>query len=473
MKKTMIVLSAVLALVACNKVAPEITDEGTIDASKVVFNITVNHPEDTKAVKTGWTSGDVVYAFFEGNTTQYVKMTFNGTSWTYRDKNGGTTFSGLTLAASGKKVTAVYLPFNTDTPTYSSGWSFPTTWYAYYMKAEGVDYTVTTDPSTDISTLSAVLNMTTPAGFVQFLLPEASPVVGKYALYQGSVTPAACGKITPGGAVAQVTKTTGYPMDAMTVSGEGYYFYGTIAASVANPKFFLVESNPTYGFAIGTQSKSFSGTLTAGSAIKFTSAFGTQEPWVDLGLTSGLKWATGNLSNSGIVAPTAYGQYYAWGETTGYDYDTTHKFDGSEYEFNADPGTTHPDDFTKYNSSGATLEAVDDAAYVITSGVYRMPTTLQIQALHTACGDGAWITASGVNGRKFTGPNGLQVFFPAAGVIKSSGARDRGDEGHYWSSSQLEDESEYAYYLYFDEDNVVSDDDYYRCYGFPIRPVKN
>ncbi len=34
--------------------------------------------------------------------------------------------------------------------------------------------------------------------------------------------------------------------------------------------------------------------------------------WVDLGLPSGLKWATCNL---GASTPGAYGDYYAWGET--------------------------------------------------------------------------------------------------------------------------------------------------------------
>lgn len=33
--------------------------------------------------------------------------------------------------------------------------------------------------------------------------------------------------------------------------------------------------------------------------------------WVDLGLPSGTKWAT---SNVGANSPTAYGDYFAWGE---------------------------------------------------------------------------------------------------------------------------------------------------------------
>ena len=37
--------------------------------------------------------------------------------------------------------------------------------------------------------------------------------------------------------------------------------------------------------------------------------------YVDLGLPSGLKWATCNV---GASSPEEYGLYFAWGETTGY-----------------------------------------------------------------------------------------------------------------------------------------------------------
>lgn len=82
MKKVMILLSAVLALVACNKETPSVQNDGTIDASKVVFDLTINYADDTKAVKSGWASGDKVYLFFEGVTTGYVVTEYNGSVWT-------------------------------------------------------------------------------------------------------------------------------------------------------------------------------------------------------------------------------------------------------------------------------------------------------------------------------------------------------------------------------------------------------
>ena len=345
MKKHFIVLSAVLfALVACNKETP-IVEDGPIDASKLVFNVTVNHPGDTKAVKSNWVAGDKIYLFFENNTTAYVTLTSDDGS----NRNWTPAISGeLDLEHEGEHVTAVYLPFNTDTPTYDGGWKFETK-YAYYLKAEGVEYTVTTDPSTDINTLDVKLSMVAPVGFVQFFLPDVSPVANKYVLIEEHIIPAGCGKITPGGSVEQVTRlrsskmavlkaesevsyktgttakeasnfdlvdvsTSGYPMTAMPVDEEGYYFYGTLSADVNNPTFYLVQQNPDYLFAIGTQTKTYTGkTLSAGAAIKF-GAFGAQERWVDLNLPNGVKWATGNVSDAGMVAPDEYGSYYAWGE---------------------------------------------------------------------------------------------------------------------------------------------------------------
>ena len=78
MKKNILFMAAVLAFAACSKDFKEspITNDGSIDASKLVFNITVDSP--TKAMKTAWESGDDVYVFFEDNTSQYVKMTYDG-----------------------------------------------------------------------------------------------------------------------------------------------------------------------------------------------------------------------------------------------------------------------------------------------------------------------------------------------------------------------------------------------------------
>lgn len=521
MKKHFIVLSAVLfALVACNKETP-IVEGGPIDASKLVFNVTVNHPGDTKAVKSNWVAGDKIYLFFENNTTAYVTLTSDDGS----NRNWTPAISGeLDLEHEGEHVTAVYLPFNTDTPTYDGGWKFETK-YAYYLKAEGVEYTVTTDPSTEISTLDVKLSMVAPAGFVQFFLPDASPVANKYVLIEDHVIPAGCGKITPGGVVEQVTRqrssqmmvfdefsypdtaedaqnkytltnvasTSGYPMEAMIITGEGggYYFYGTLASGVSDPTFYLVEQDPDYLFAIGTQTKTYSGkTLSAGAAIKFGS-FGTQEKWVDLGLPRGVKWATGNLSNTGMVGPKENGYYFQWGATVGYSPDAEGKVAGCrwddypfftryataeeaaaahptkpavDYEYDAwvnkytygfqhtlEPGTPR---VIKPGDGLTRLEASDDAAIQILGGKWRMGTCREWTELIENCsslpnyrpttgGPHTHIKNETIKGHILR-RNGLALFLPAAGyaVHKTTQEDDpakatlsgEGDNCFYWNS---------------------------------------
>ena len=43
-----------------------------------------------------------------------------------------------------------------------------------------------------------------------------------------------------------------------------------------------------------------------------TTGTGNGHTWVNLGLPSGLKWASCNV---GATTPEGYGNYYAWGET--------------------------------------------------------------------------------------------------------------------------------------------------------------
>ena len=161
MKKTILFMAAVLAFAACSEDFKEIpiANYSFIEASKLVFNITVDSPN--KAVKTAWESGDDVYVFFEDNTTQYVKMTYDGEDWAYTDNAGGTTFGGLSLTASGKKLTAVYFPdfVCSAAPTYDTDrWSFGD--ISGYYQSTCVGYTVTT--TGDVNTVHATLSLVAP-----------------------------------------------------------------------------------------------------------------------------------------------------------------------------------------------------------------------------------------------------------------------------------------------------------------------
>ncbi len=187
---------------------------------------------------------------------------------------------------------------------------------------------------------------------------------------------------------------------------------------------------------------------------------------VDLGLPSGIKWATCNV---GATKPEEYGGYYAWGETEEKnDYSwSTYKWCKGSY-----------DTMTKYctNSSCGivdnkiVLDPEDDVAHVKWGGDWRMPTKAELGELRNNC-TCTWTTQNGVNGYKVTGPNGNSIFLPAAGWRDGLELYDSGSVGRYWSSSLNESNNGGAYYLYFSGGNCCGWDYGYRYRGCSVRPV--
>ena len=121
-----------------------------------------------------------------------------------------------------------------------------------------------------------------------------------------------------------------------------------------------------------------------------------------------------------------------------------------------------------------------DAARANWGGSWRMPTEYECQELVDTC-KWEWVTVNGVNGCKVTGPNGNNIFLPAAGCRDGSSLDDAGSEGYYWSPRPCEDIGDDCYDLFgSDDDNsyglyVESDGhgwfDSARYYGRSVRPV--
>ena len=185
---------------------------------------------------------------------------------------------------------------------------------------------------------------------------------------------------------------------------------------------------------------------------------------VDLGLPSGLKWATCNV---GATTPEEYGGYYAWGEIE----------EKANCAWNTYKWCNGSNTMTKYctNSSSGTidnkivLDPEDDVAHVKWGGNWRMPTSAEQYELLENC-TWQWTSVNGVNGYKVTGPNGNSIFLPAAGCRYGSDVIDRGSDGIYWSSSLGSGDGSDAYLLYFNDGHY--DWSYnYRYYGQSVRPV--
>lgn len=175
--------------------------------------------------------------------------------------------------------------------------------------------------------------------------------------------------------------------------------------------------------------------------------------YVDLGLPSGLKWATMNI---GASTPEGYGDYFAWGETeTKNDYST---------------------DAYTYTDNPTVLPANHDAAAVKWQGNWRMPTVNEYQELFNNCKK-EWTTSNGVNGYKLTGTKtgykDKSIFFPAAGKRYNTMPLQSAETyGYYWSSSLYNGtNTNSACCFRFCSTLAEWNLNYFRYYGLPIRPV--
>lgn len=184
----------------------------------------------------------------------------------------------------------------------------------------------------------------------------------------------------------------------------------------------------------------------------------TPGDWVDLGLPSGLLWATRNV---GASSPTDYGGYYAWGETSTKSYYSLENY--RYYTF-----STY--EYIKYTESDGltTLQPGDDAATAHYGG--RTPTREEWQELlvHT---NHRWVTINGVNGQCFTGSNGNSLFLPAASVRWGGELEDAGGYGLYWSSSRGANPG-LAWGIHFGSWYDAYEDRYDRAFGCSVRAVR-
>lgn len=194
--------------------------------------------------------------------------------------------------------------------------------------------------------------------------------------------------------------------------------------------------------------------------------------FIDLGLS--VKWATCNI---GAAKPSAYGDYFSWGETapkTNYSWENYSFYNGA------------PTLVTKYclsSESGPVdgkfiLEAEDDAASVNWGGKWHTPTEDEWDELSQKCIH-HWVTKEGIKGLQLTSTiNGKSIFLPATGDIRTTKFDQVGLFGHYWTANLLPKKfveegiitSYYATHIYLGE-YYESYKRAYRNEGRAIRPV--
>ena len=187
--------------------------------------------------------------------------------------------------------------------------------------------------------------------------------------------------------------------------------------------------------------------------------------YVDLGLS--VKWATYNV---GAKNTSAYGNYFAWGETMTKD----------DYSWNCYKFCRTKDDLTKYCDSKlfgkvddtANLMPVDDAATRYFGKVWRTPTFEEMEELRKNC---TWEWIDNFNETQTAGAlgtskkNGNTIFLPAAGYAWCKNVRQTAVKCNYWTATS-NNSSAYALDLDEEAENYSLTD---RALGMPIRAVAN
>lgn len=283
MKKWFVYLFFVLTvLVSCVKepvkANPDPAPEG--NAELITLNFTATFPQDepaTKARKTGWEAGDVIFVFSDKvDAPKYLKMSYDGSAWSTTEMNGSSASPGCMGLQNGDSgnFRAVYLPFGNNA-TISAGtgvdaekFFFSTTNevdYTYYMTAT-LPYLVSN------GSVSVSFSMAIPAGFVQFFVVDKSAVDDAYQLSTDAVQPVLLQSVSKDGTLNETLAVVGGNMSGHvygTGDEKGYLFSGRLvnnyAATYGSNYYFIKYKTSDYSredyFVTGK-------TLVSHSAIK-------------------------------------------------------------------------------------------------------------------------------------------------------------------------------------------------------------
>ena len=433
-------------------------------------------------------------------TEFYLQVTSTEGAYSYFDK---VSKSGTAWSASKTPLWPDETALVTYSAAYYSGHAFTADEFA-----QGVDLTVPTDQSTqaglnsaDLLTLKATQTSyeKTDNGVLPVALNHALAKVNLVLTLGDAFYDAKLGLtanpvtvFTVKGAntgfnfkpqTGAITVTTGTEADITPLPGTYTPAAATSKTATAVYEAILVPQT----FAAGALSVSFSIgqgkyewtnataiTLTAGTTVNLPLSATTAPPkpmingheYVDLGLPSGLKWATCNV---GASKPEEYGDYFAWGETKTKDNytESTYALGDNLY-------------FLKYcNNSDfglidnkTTLDAEDDAATYQWGGPWRMPTGGDFVELNANCTT-EWKKQNGVYGRLITSKkNGATLFLPAAGDRSGTSLHNVGSFGEYWSSTLDPDRSECAWFIVFESRFMdIAHVGASRFQGLSVRPV--
>ena len=320
MKKLFIILSAVLTLAACSKSElAEINEPKQEEAvsTPVTFNVTVNEAGTTKALKSDWANGDIIYVKFKGIDTKFLTLTYNGSTWVAQGYDNASTpatttfevsdFSGID--AGDMKLGAVHFPVAVDANINSNNLQFKSggaNVNTYYMSQEEAAYTF------NGTNVNITLSLQKPDRVALFHINGLQANAGDYALkISGASTTTYlpyCEKINANGTLSKGASGTGHDAAAGIPDADGAIFTLELSSGFDSEKeLTFTVTGP------GVQEYSISGTMTLVAGKQYSLPALDNANW-----TTKFKPFTINGSGGRVyIAPgnlqaTYYSAYSSW-----------------------------------------------------------------------------------------------------------------------------------------------------------------
>ena len=447
MKKSILMaVAAIAVLSSCDPETNLTTGEET--GNKTVFTATIAQEGATRVT-------------LNSNTPNWEKddqISINGKTFTAKTAGAKTTFEGESVEKVGGKYKAYYPAnlYHSGTPTLPASITYTAGKFEMPMYAESENHDLTfknlcgvfaiTVTSADITTLKSIRVSSSDHG-----------MSGEFTVRGDSAV------LSTNDAANTVTLAC---ETANTLDETGTVFYIPLPAQAYKGlKVDLSSDGTSY-----TSSMTAKGEITVLRNQIYDIDYAANHAYVDLGLPSGLLWATCNV---GATNPGDFGDYFAWGETTP---KSSYGYENLKY-CNDNEGRS----FSKYVTSSSlgtvdnltTLEPSDDAATANWGSSWRMPTCAEwVELNNTDNCTWTWTTQDGHDGYKVTSvKNGNSIFLPAAGYRSGTSLNLAGSYGYYWSSSLYESSPVGAWLCYFYSSYHGAGYFNYRHFGQSVRPV--
>ena len=538
MKKTLTLLwmaSALWAAASCSKSEmdirePETPSEESVESVKVNISVSGLSP-DTKAIKKGWESGDIINVYLDDaeniNTPDFT-LTYDGSSWKASALDASV---AARLKTSGGTIYGFWEDSNSCISNEDWKKNQYEDWYIRFPEIRSAsaieghlvaDFSVPYTFSLRDRTLTATIDGWKFQTDFQVVVTGLEYASGRYVLYtDGYYTESKYDKIMNLEKIlSRRAWSSGSGEDAIiTVYGDevggnimgienkdGVAFVGQAYLPGQNHyfKFNLrdLHTGRTYTFEKGesVHITTYKGKLTT-VKIPFSKFH------VDMGLS--VKWGACNL---GATDPIDGGDYYAWAELEPYytpghagDYTcsswktgkTGYNWGSYKYHYSGEnePGWKWMIKYTvedgqyggrwwTYNTVKGrwdfigdgldTLEPGDDAARQTNGEGWRMPTAAEWQELMDNC-TWTWNEDYYNNGIMVTstvpGYESAKIFLPVVGWREDNKLNEKYGWGAYWSSTINSHNSSEAQSAFFTADKkyIYS---FYRSHGLSVRPVR-